>query len=90
MKEAQTVKQGRERARGLPVEVQTGAAGRPVLASDGFNLGAAEGALLRHVVQHAETLAAAAAMLGITARQLRRKARRLRVVLPFARRGGRS
>ena len=87
---AQTVNAGRERARGLPVEVQTGAQGRPVLASDGFNLRAAEAALLRHVVQHAETLAAAAAMLGITARQLRSKARGLRVALPFARRGGRS
>ncbi len=90
MKEAQTVKTGRERARGLAVEVQTGAEGRPVLASHSFNLRAAEAALLRHVVQHAETLAAAAAMLGITARQLRSKARGLRVALPFARRGGRS
>ena len=84
------MKTGRERAKALPVEVQTGAEGRPVLASDGLNLRAAEAALVSHVVQHAETLAAAAAMLGITARQLRRKARRLRVALPFARQGGRS
>jgi len=64
--------------------VQTGVEGRPVLAADSLNLRAAEVALVRHAVQHAETLAAAAAMLGISARQLQAKARQLRVALPFA------
>jgi hypothetical protein len=50
--------------------VETGASGRPVLVADSLNLRAAEVALVRHAVQHAETLAAAAAMLGISARQL--------------------
>jgi hypothetical protein len=63
--------------------VETGASGRPVLVADSLNLRAAEVALVRHAVQHAETLAAAAAMLGISARQLQTKARQLRVALPF-------
>ena len=40
-------------------------------------------------VKHAETLAAAAAMLGLTVPQLRSKARQLRIALPFAARKGR-
>lgn len=70
--------------------VETGASGRPVLVADSLNLRAAEVALVRHAVQHAETLAAAAAMLGISARQLRTKARQLRVALPFTAREGRK
>jgi hypothetical protein len=71
--------------------VETGASGRPVLVADSLNLRAAEVALVRHAVQHAETLAAAAAMLGISARQLQAKARQLRVALPFtARKAQRS
>lgn len=70
--------------------VQTSAEGRPVLAADSFNLRAAELALVRHAVQHAETLEAAAAMLGITGRQLRSKARQLRIALPFTKGGRRS
>ncbi len=68
--------------------VQTGAGGHPVLTADNLNLRAAEVALVRHAVQHAETLAAAAAMLGLSTRQLQSKARRHGVALPFARRGG--
>ncbi len=68
--------------------VETGASGRPVLVADSLNLRAAEVALVRPV-QHAETLAAAAAMLGISARQLQTKARELRVALPFAAREAR-
>ena len=64
--------------------VQTGAEGRPVLAADSLNLRDAEVALVRDAVKHAETLAAAAAMLGISVAQLRSTARRLRVALPFA------
>lgn len=70
--------------------VQTGAEGRPVLASDSLNLRAAEVALVRHAVQHAETLPAAAAMLGLSVRQLRTKARQLRIALPFTKEGRRS
>ena len=44
--------------------VQTGAGGRPVLAADSLNLRDAEAALVRDAVKHAETLAAAAAMLA--------------------------
>lgn len=91
MKDTRTPKTGRNRAAHPEAVVHTGAEGQPVLAIDGFNLRAAEVALLRHAAQHAETLAAAAAMLGLSERQLRRKARQLRVALPFARRrGGRS
>ena len=64
--------------------VQTGAEGRPVLATDSLNLRDAKVALVRDAVKHAETLAAAAAMLGISVAQLRSTARRLRVALPFA------
>ena len=64
--------------------VQTNAGGRPVLAANNLNLRAAEVALVRHAVQHAETSAAAAAMLGISARQLKSKARQLGITLPFA------
>ncbi len=70
--------------------VQTGAAGCPVLAADSLNLRAAEVALVRHAVQHAETLPAAAAMLGLSERQLRTKARQLRIALPFTKEGCRS
>jgi DNA-binding protein Fis len=70
--------------------VQTGVEGRPVLAVDTLNLRAAEVALVRHAVQHAETLAAAAAMLGLSVRQLRSKARQLRIALPFTAKEGRS
>ena len=63
--------------------VQTGAAGRPVLAADSLNLEAAEAALIRDAVKHAETLTAAATMLGLSVPQLRSKARQLRVALPF-------
>ena len=69
--------------------VQTGAEGRPVLATDSLNLRDAEVALVRDAVRHAETLAAAAAMLGLSVPQLRSKARQLRVALPFAAREGR-
>jgi len=58
--------------------------GRPVLAAEGLNLRAAEAAIVRNATLHADTLAAAARMLGLTAGQLRRKARQLRVALPFA------
>lgn len=80
----QTQKKGRNRSSVPQGVVQTGAEGQVVLAVDGFNLRAAEVALLRHVAQHAETLAAAAAMLGLSERQLQRRARRLCVRLPFA------
>jgi DNA-binding protein Fis len=70
--------------------VQTGAEGRPVLAVDSLNLRAAEVALVRHAVQHAETVPAAAAMLGLSERQLRTKARQLRIALPFTKEGRRS
>ena len=66
--------------------VQTGAGGRPVLATDSLNLRDAEVALVRDAVKHAETLAAAAAMLGLLVPQLRSM---LRVALPFAAREGR-
>lgn len=70
--------------------VQTGADGHPVLAAASLNLRDAEAALVRDAVKHAETLASAAAALGITVPQLRSKARQLRVSLPFpAKRGGR-
>lgn len=69
--------------------VQTGAGGRPVLATDSLNLRDAEVALVRDAMKHAETLAAAAAMLGLTVPQLRSKAHQLRVALPFAAREGR-
>jgi type VI protein secretion system component VasF len=69
--------------------VQTGAGGRPVLAADSLNLRDAEVALVRDAVKHAETLAAAAAMLGLSVPQLRSKARQLRVALPFTAREGR-
>ena len=68
--------------------VQTGAGGRPVLAADSLNLRDAEAALVRDAVKHAETLAVAAAMLGLSVPQLRSKARQLRVALPFAAKGG--
>lgn len=91
MKDPQTQKTGKNRGAQPQAVVQTGVEGQPVLAIGGFNLRAAEVALLRHAAQHAETLAAAAAMLGLSERQLRRRARQLRVALPFAaRRGGRS
>lgn len=70
--------------------VQTGAGGNPVLAADSLNLRDAEVALLRDAVKHAETLAAAAAMLGLSVPKLRSKARQLRVALPFAARGSRG
>jgi len=69
--------------------VQTGEDGRPHLTGKNLNLQAAEAALVRHVAQ-AETLTAAATMLGLSARQLVDRARRLRVRLPFSRQGGRS
>jgi len=64
--------------------VQTGAGGRPVLAADSLNLRDAEIALVRDAVKHAELLAAAASMHGLSVPPLRSKARRLRVALPFA------
>ena len=64
--------------------VQVGAEGSPVLVADSLNLGEAEAALIRDAVKHAETLAVAAAMLGLSVPQLRSKARQLRVALPFA------
>jgi hypothetical protein len=67
--------------------VQTGAEGSPVLVADSLSLRDAEAALVRDAVKHAETLAAAAAMLGLSVPQLRNKARRLRVALPFAAKG---
>lgn len=70
--------------------VQTGEDGRPHLTGKNLNLRAAEAALVRHVAKHAETLTAAATMLGLSARQLVGRARRLRVRLPFSRQGGRS
>jgi hypothetical protein len=69
--------------------VQTGAEGRPVLATDSLNLRDAEVALVRDAVKHAETLAVEAAMLGLSVPQLRSTARRLRVALPFAAREAR-
>lgn len=70
--------------------VETNTEGRPVLVVDSLNLQDAEAALVRDAVKHAETLASAAAALGITVPQLRSKARQLRVSLPFpAKRGGR-
>jgi len=69
--------------------VQTGEDGRPHLTCMNLNLRAAEAALVRHVTEHAETLTAAATMLGLSARQLVDRARRLRVRLPFSRQGGR-
>ena len=48
MKDASTPKTGRNRAAHPEAVVQTGAKGQPVLAIDGFNLRAAEVALLRH------------------------------------------
>ena len=60
-----------------------------MLATDSLNLRDAEVALVRDAVRHAETLAAAAAMLGLSVPQLRSKARQLRVALPFAAREGR-
>jgi len=69
--------------------VQTSAGGRPVLAADSLNLRDAEVALVRDAVKHAETLAVAAAMLGLSVPQLRSKARPLRVSLPFVAREGR-
>jgi hypothetical protein len=68
--------------------VQVGAEGSPVLVADSLNLREAEAALVRDAVKHAETLAVAAAMLGLSVPQLRRKARQLRVALPFAAKGG--
>ena len=70
--------------------VRTGSDGRPLLTAQNLNLRAAEAALVRHVAEHAETLTAAATMLGLSTRQLMDKARRLRVRLPFVRRGARS
>lgn len=70
--------------------VRTGVDGRPVLSGENLNLRAAEAALVRHVATHAETLTAAAAMLGLSPRELLMAARRLQVRLPFAVRGGRS
>ena len=69
--------------------VQTGADGHPVLAADSLNLRDAEAALVRDAVKHAETLAIAAAMLGLSVPQLRSKARRLRIALPVAAKEGR-
>ncbi len=68
--------------------VQVGAEGSPVLVADSLNLREAEAALIRDAVKHAETLAVAAAMLGLSVPQLRSKARQLRVALPFAAKGG--
>lgn len=45
--------------------VQTDAGGSPVLVADSLNLRDAEAALVRDAVKHAETLAVAAAMLGL-------------------------
>lgn len=70
--------------------VRTGLDGRPLLSGENLNLRAAEAALVRHVAEHAETLTAAATMLGLSTRQLVDKARRLRVRLPFVRQGVRS
>ena len=64
--------------------VQTGADGHPVLVADSLNLQDAEAALVRDAVKHAETVAIAAAMLGLSVPQLRSTARRLRIALPFA------
>ena len=64
--------------------VQTDAGGSPVLVADSLNLRDAEAALVRDAVKHAETLAIAAAMLGLSVPQLRSKARQLRIALPFA------
>ena len=64
--------------------VQKGTGGHPVLVIDSLNLRDAEIALVRDAVKHAETLAAAAAVLGISVPQLRSKARQLRIALPFA------
>lgn len=69
--------------------VRTSPDGR-LLTGQNLNPRAAEAALVRHVAEHAETLTAAATMLGLSTRQLVDKARRLRVRLPFARRGARS
>ena len=63
--------------------VQTSASGCPVLTADNLNLRTAEVALVRDALKHAETLAAAAAMLGLSVPQLRSTARRLRIALPF-------
>ncbi len=43
---------------------------------------------MRDAVKHAETLAIAAAMLGLSVPQLRSKARRLRIALPVAAKKG--
>jgi transcriptional regulator with GAF, ATPase, and Fis domain len=60
-----------------------------LLSSENLNLRVAEVALIRHVARHAETLAAAAAMLGLSTSQLLTRARRLRIALPFALQEGR-
>ena len=55
-----------------------------MLATDSLNLRDAEVALVRDAVKHAETLAVAAAMLGLSVPQLRSKARHLHFAQPFA------